>query len=302
MLTISYNISATLKNSLFKVDALRQKILSIPVSPQTETIARWQATLTHLEGWASLSNQPLTKTYIIDVLNQLHTKTAPQPANKILNYKNAINYLREFWPANPARVSSNTIRELANILGVNPGSEKEVESLLNYLQTGQVHPVIQSATAHLYFYPSRLAYLSSLLFLAKHGYDLRGWLSLEDYWNQNKQEYLAVIQKASSSTNTTLWLEFFCQAMLHQMEKIHSALIHPPQPSHMQPAAFWQITKRQQQILDQLNQPGLSIANKEVQSLYKVHQITASRDLSKLATLGLLIPHGHGRSTKYTKV
>jgi len=36
--------------------------------------------------------------------------------------------------------------------------------------------------------------------------------------------------------------------------------------------------------------------------MFKVSQITASRDLSKLGALGLLFIHGKGRSVYYTKI
>ncbi len=46
----------------------------------------------------------------------------------------------------------------------------------------------------------------------------------------------------------------------------------------------------------------MTITNKKVQKLFKVSQITASRDLAKLASVGLLFTHGKGRSVYYTKV
>lgn len=301
MLTISYNISSTLKDRLAKVEDLRNQILIAPISPQAEIALRWQANLAHLEGWALLSNQPLSKAHILDIVDHLHTKPTSPLVSKVLNYKAALDHVRQHWPANPGPVTFKHIEELADLLAVNSGSKPEIDSLLSYLQTGKVHPLIQSATAQLYFYPSRLSYLASMLFLAKYGYDLRGLISLEDYWSQDKDRFLHSIQQATKSANITLWLEYFCEGVLHQMEKIYSALTHPSPPAHPHSSTFWQISRRQRQILDQLNKPGQSIANKDVQILYKIHQVTASRNLAKLVSLGLLIPHGGGRSTKYTK-
>lgn len=298
MLTVSYNLSATLKDGLAHLDELRKKILVIPVSPATETKMRWQTTLSHLEGWAILSNQPLTSEHILNTINHPDSKNNSQLTTKVLNYRNAINYVRDFWPANPERVSFITIKHLANILSVNHGSEKEVGTLLTYLQAGQVHPLIQAATAHLYFYPSRLSYLASLLFLTKYGYGLRGWLSLEDFWGQNKQQYLQVVLQAQNLANTTLWLEYFCQAMIFQMEKIHTALTSSPTPSSTK---YWKLTQLQKDILTLLEKPDISITNRLVQSVLDISQVTASRNLARLAYLGLILPNGGGRSTSYTK-
>ncbi len=298
MLTVSYNLSTTLKDGLANLDALRQKILVIPVSPATETRIRWQTTLKHLEGWANLSNQPLSSEHILNTVNHPDAKNSSSLTIKILNYRNAISYIRDYWPASGDLVTFTTIKQLATTLGVNHGSEKEVETLLNYLQTGQVHPLIQAATAHLYFYPSRLSYLVSLLFLTKYGFGLRGWLSLEDYWSQNKQEYLQVILQAQNLANTTLWLEYFCQAMIFQMEKIYHTLTSSPAPT---PIKHWNLTRLQKDILTLFEQPDISITNKILQISLNVSQLTASRNLARLTYLGLILPHGGGRATSYTK-
>jgi len=68
------------------------------------------------------------------------------------------------------------------------------------------------------------------------------------------------------------------------------------------PSSFWKLNGRQQSILSVLENPGEKITNKDVQKKFGVSQITASRDLSHLTTLGLLLAHGKGRSVYYTKV
>ena len=294
MISISYNVSSRLKDSLIKADSLRQVILLTPVSPQTEITLRWQTPLAHLTGWASLSNQPITEESINTIVNHVHSDPSSPLAVKVLNYKNALNHIREFWTANPDPVTFTVIKELAGILAVNPGSEKEIQPLLAYLQTGQTHPLIQSATAHLYFYPSRLAYLVSLLFLAKYNYNLRGWLSLEDYWSLNKTAYLDVTQQASHSTHTTLWFEFFCRAVITQMEKVGTFLASYHAPIR-------HLTHRQKAILALLEQPDASVSNRTVQKAFNISQVTASRNLAALASQGQLLVHGSGRSTYYTR-
>ncbi len=295
-------MSPTLKDQLTKVENLRKKILLTPVSPRTDMLLRWHAALAHLTGWAALSNQPLTREAILDIIDSTHTKNTTPLSTKVLNYKRCLDYIYLNWPANPESATPATILELAQTLAVSHGSEKEIASLLAYLQAGEVNPIIQSAMAHLYFYPNRLSYLASLLFLAKYGYDLRGALSLEDYWSHDKERYLKVIQQATESATVTLWLEYFCQAIISQMEKIYAFLSHPNSTVNSLPASFWHLTDRQKATVEQLNQPGLSITNKKIQYAFKVSQITASRDLAKLVSLGLIFPHGHGRSTYYTRV
>lgn len=299
MFSVSYNISYTLKATLVKIDNLYREILLLPVPPRIETLLRWQAMLARLEGWACLSNQPMSQSFIRDILSRVHARSTSPLVGKILSYKNAAHHVRELWSGNTSRVTFSTIKELAGELGVSYGSQEGVDSLLTYLQTGQIHPVIQAAIIHLYFFPSRLTYLSAGLFLAKAGYDLRGWLSLEDYWNQNKTEYLQIVQRANTSANTTLWLEYFCNAVAAQMTTLKTtllSLISSPAPTSLK-----RLTIRQKEILYLLEKPETPITNKQIQELFKVSQITSSRDLARLSIIGLLLPHGKGRATYYTR-
>ena len=68
------------------------------------------------------------------------------------------------------------------------------------------------------------------------------------------------------------------------------------------PAAFWKLNDRHAEVMNLLERPGSKITNKKVQKMFKVSQITASRDLSQLVRLGLVFSGGKGRSTFYTKI
>ena len=66
--------------------------------------------------------------------------------------------------------------------------------------------------------------------------------------------------------------------------------------------ATWKLTERQKKIMEKLENPNIQITNRDVQKMFTVSQITASRDLSKMVNLGILLPHGKGRSIFYTRV
>lgn len=65
--------------------------------------------------------------------------------------------------------------------------------------------------------------------------------------------------------------------------------------------SLWKLNDRQKKILDIMENPELKITNKIVQKQFGISQITASRDLAKMVNLGVLLPHGKGRSVFYTK-
>ncbi len=65
--------------------------------------------------------------------------------------------------------------------------------------------------------------------------------------------------------------------------------------------SFFDLNERQKEIISLVDKPNSKISNKHVQKIFNVSQITASRDLAKLASLGLLFAISKGRSTFYTK-
>ncbi|OGC92380.1 hypothetical protein A2899_03390 [Candidatus Amesbacteria bacterium RIFCSPLOWO2_01_FULL_49_25] len=299
MIIFSYNLSPTLEISLKKIDKLKSQILLVPLSPLNYHRLVWSATLSHLSGWAQLSNQPLSPQAIEQILlGPGDNRTSTPFIKKALDYRRALDHIWYEWTANPKSPTTLDLKQLANILGVSFHHEEEVTSLLGYVQTGPVHPAIQSAILHLYFYPSRLAYLASLLILYKSGFDLNRLLAMENYWNEHKTDYLKVLQSATRLGQITLWLEFYCTALVNQMDSLLSRLSQPAPSNH--PLSGWQLSDRQKSILSLIEIPGSTITNQKVQSHFRVSQVTASRDLAKLSTLNFVIPHGHGRSTSYS--
>lgn len=101
--------------------------------------------------------------------------------------------------------------------------------------------------------------------------------------------------------NITPWLEYFAFGIAKQLEKALGEITSDTSPTTM-PASFWELNDRQKEVLKIMEQPDISITNKVVQKHFKVSQITASRDLTKLASLGLIFARGKGRSVYYTRV
>jgi len=299
MFTNSFNLTAVLKAKLANIDLLYKEIMIIPISPNTEVEMRTSAIVSHIQGWVNLTNQPYSKESLHEILEQFQAKNESTQVAKIINYKKTLNYIRENWAANPANVNFEAIKELSETLGVNFGTRQTIEPLLTYIQTQPIHPAVQAAIAHLAFYPSRSSYLLSQLFLAKAGYDLRGWLSLEDCWSQNKQSYLQVIQQATDTKNSTGWLEYFSQALIVQMSLVKSHLEKISKVSTND--SHKRLNKRQIAILELIEKSPDPVTNRQVQDAFNVSQITASRDLGKLSLSGFIASQGGGRSTAYTR-
>lgn len=306
MLNLSYNISPILKTHLARIEQLRTRILLAPLSPSVELRLRWEAMQKRLYYTLSLSGNSLAQEQMVRSLGKTK-KLSPQEWD-VVKYKHALDYIMQQWLVSQKPVTVKTIIELHQIAC--PGrlrvSEREIKQLLDYL-SGNEHPVVKSAVAMIQVLRlapftdgnGRLSRLLTLLYLYKDGFDCRGLLALEEEWKKDAGTFIEHFQKASETGNLTLWLEYFAHSLGKQLEKrLHDVFAS----SHRPTPAFFALTDRQQAILNTLDEPNTSITNRKVQKLFAISQITASRDLAKLAALGLLFSHGKGRSVYYTRV
>lgn len=303
MFTLSYSLSSTLEDSLQKIEVLRRQILLTPLPPRVELRLRWTAMLNRIYWSLVLDNNPLSKTEIIKLITAQNKKKLTPSEKEVINYKKALDYISQNWFVNSRAVTPRTVLTLHNIACSSTLhlSQESLQHFLNYLQAERPeNPIIQAAIAQIWF-DGRTARLLALLFLYKHGYNFRDFLVLEEYWRRDLVTFREITQSVASNRNATRWLEYFAQGVVSQLEKVTQEFtqerLKPPLPS-----SFWELNDRQKEIVTMLEQPDLTITNRKVQKLFRVSQITASRDLAKLAHLGLVFARGKGRSVYYTKL
>lgn len=312
MLNISYNLSWRLKDTLGKIENLRVRIALTPISPKTKLKLRWEAVLNHIYYSLRLSGNPLERTDVIRLLSKSLPKKIQKKEQDIIRYKSALDYLLENWLGENKRVSSEDLIRLHSIIGSGKltTQQQELQNLLDYLQARQENPIIQAAIVNIELSKMHaftdknegLSLLTPYLFLYKGGYDFRRFLSLETEFGQDRNFYKQNYNLAINASTLTFWLEYFAKCILTQLEKIYQYITKPASVLKEMPQSFFELNDRQKSILNILDLPQGSITNRKIQKAYKVSQITASRDLSKLTTLGFLFSHGKGRSVYYTKI
>jgi DNA-binding transcriptional ArsR family regulator len=316
---LSYNISGHLSDYLSKIEKLRSEILLTPLSPKNETRLRWDANLEKTVWELSLNDIIVSKSDAGKTLSSSLTpkKRLSREEADILSLRNVFSYIRENWLANPQPVSLSVIKKIYDLAcratmgpmsGLTEYSEKRINALLSYLQKGQDHPAIQAGLVQaemINITPfddgnTRVARLLSYLYLYKGGYDIRGLLNLTEFYKRDVITYKRMLEVAKIQGNTTLFLEYFSFGMAQSLEKVLERVRNPDFSDNIK-ASFWKLNPRQQKIMEALENPEEKITNKDVQKLSGVSQITASRDLSHLTNLGLLLAHGKGRSVFYTR-
>lgn len=310
MISFSYTENAQQAETLATIDQLRAAILALPISIKSEQKLAWESMAIRIWATLGLSNYIMPKQYVATIL--AHPPKPTRSVQMILTMRQVYNYIHTTWRANPKPITISVFETIFQMLQQKSEKfslyEDPCKELLEYLASGKEHPVLQAAIAHIHILtiphsviPGLFARAVHSLYLSKYGYDMRGYSYPEHNWYSDKATYTRLGQLYLTDHSLNTWLSFITESMRDHME----ALAADMQASrfHMDvPPSFWQIHDRQKKLLTLMEAPDTAMTTKKVQKLFKISQITASRDLTRLASLGLLCPHGKGRSVFYSKI
>ena len=289
MKSLSYTRSITLTASIQALDELHKQLLLIPLAPQAELALQWDARAQKIQHLLALAG-----------------KVATPPL------QSSFDYLYHHWLVNPKVVELSDLLEFYQTIFPKEtltGDEAELKASLQYIQINPEHPIIQAALAQILVlslspfsaYNEQFSHLVFLLFMYKFGYDLRRLPVYEEQYILDLTNYKNMILQSNRLDNVTPWLEYVCgRAIIAVQKTVGIVQQEKSNPSRANNALF-ALADRQQLIMDLFNAPGAKVTNRIIQKKFKVSQITASRDLAKLADSGLIFALGKGRSTYYTR-
>jgi len=318
MIAVTYTLTPTIQDYLLEIDKFRRSILLAPIPPIMEQKLRWQATCAHILGSLTLSGVPITKSELVHLL--LHPTKHPSAwERQAISYKNALEVIRADWTANPKPLLTSHIGVLSLIsqpqlarqsVRMLKESEEDLKRLLAYTGSQKDHPLILAGVLYGQLMHTEIGHLThgilprliGTLVLAKYGYDCRGMLALDTQWTASADSHTKALASIETFTNLTAWLEYFTKASHAGYESLYGHIYTHTDHGYADiPITSWNINEREKRILHYLENPTAKMTNKIAQQLFHVSQVTASRDLTHLAALGLLLVHGKGRSVYYTK-
>jgi len=312
MLNISYNISPRLQEYLSRIEDLRKQILLAPISPAKELQFRWEAAFDRIHYSLKLAGNSMKRNDMLKLLSEVVHKKTTDEQKAVLKYKEAVDYISQNWQGSQSAVNAQALIDLHKIIGNGRlrVPQAGLQYLLNYLQARSENPIIQAAIVNIEMEKMQLftehngliAHLAADLFLYKYGYDFKGFLAYETTWMEDVDTFKENHERALGAVSLTLWLEYFAQSILKQLEKVLQSIKQPKSATVDLKKSFWQLNERQRSILNFLDQLQATITNRQIQKRYRISQITASRDLVRLTNLGCLFSHGKGRSVYYTRV
>lgn len=316
MRLFAYTQSPEIQTSLESCSFLRTTILTTPLPPTVELRMRFDGDIDRIYWAAMMENLTQTREHITKLcLTDDGRKQTLQDA-QLLSLRSLLALIAHQWLANPNPVSPRDIFKIHSAVAhMDPKAPQsfpkslmgELEKALPYLdQTSTDHPILAAGLAFLTFctdtrFSPWSARAISYLYLFRGGWDVRGMIVPDATLRANLHAYETALEESLSRGNATPFLNLYTQAVrdnltaiLDRMKK--NTLANPLPPS------TGVLSARQRDILLYLSNPDASITNRIVQKKYGVSQITASRDLSGLLSLGFCVARGKGRSVRYSRM
>lgn len=318
MLSLSYTTSPLLSDFLHDIDALRRHILLTPLSPSVERALAWQAILARIHGTLALTVSPVSQRLVTATLTHPKKRATPDE-ERIAACHQTLSFIRHQWSASPESLTPEAIAEVALYLFPTrkervqrniDTADHDIRQVLRYVEAKTDHPVIVAAIIHVAFLvhspiPDDEGLLSRALCaltLAKHGYDLRAMAAPEAVFGEDPQAYHRASQSALSQPTITSWLEYIAGRIRRSYQSLYANIEKINREPLLKRSEGLPVSDRQKKIVELLSDPTATITNRMVQRHFRVSQVTASRDLTRLTALGLLYSHGKGRAVSYTPV
>lgn len=312
MKSLSYTRSVALTTAIQSLDTLHTQLVLIPLSPRNELQLQWDSANQKIQHLLALGGRTISVQQINDYLLHRAQKSSLPFTAEIDGYRRAFDYLYHKWLVQTKVVEQQDIVEFFQYVFPSEtltGDVDELRASLHYIQINPEHPIIQASLAQILIlslspfsaYNEQFSHLVFLMFMYKYGYDMKRLPVYEEQYVIDLTNYKNMILQSSRLDNVTPWLEYVSQRALIALQKTVTTVQQTKQIFSRTNDLF-SFNERQELIMSLFALPGAKITNRIVQKKYKVSQITASRDLAKLANGGLIFALGKGRSTYYTKI
>lgn len=190
----------------------------------------------------------------------------------------------------------------------------QMRQLLDFINTAtseDVHPVLKSGIVHYEFvriHPfvdgnGRVARALSTLMLFLHGYDIRKFFSLEEYFDKNARLYYESLQSVEASAgNLTSWLDYFTEGLSIELGKIRDKVEHVSIDSRLKQKLGGKplmLTERQLKIIEYIQETGF-LQNQAFKSLFPmISEDSVLLDLKALLQAGIVKKSGSTKGAKY---
>ncbi len=192
-----------------------------------------------------------------------------------------------------------------------PSQVIELLAFVNSMSGEDIHPVLKSGIVHYEFvriHPfvdgnGRVARALSTLMLFLHGYDIRKFFSLEEYFDKNARLYYESLQSVETNAgNLTSWLDYFTEGLSIELGKIREKVEHVSIDNRLKQRLGGKplmLTERQLKIIEYVQETGY-LQNQAFKALFPmISEDAVLLDLKALLKAGILKKSGVTKGAKY---
>jgi Fic family protein len=192
-----------------------------------------------------------------------------------------------------------------------PGKVKEFLAWINGAESQAMHKVLRAGIMHyelVNIHPfvegnGRTSRAMALALLYAEGYDVKRFFSLEQYFDNDIENYYLAIKSVQESPNNdmTYWLEYFAYGLAIELDRIKQSVLKLSQDFRMQKKLGQQValTERQLIMMEYLQEQGRVSSSDLTEILPMVSTDTILRDLKDLMDKGLIRKHGVTKGVTY---
>lgn len=267
-----------------------------------QEVINYRNVMEYIGQWGSTENKKeVTEVFIL----QLHRLTV----SKILGEEHAGAYRQAQVVIRNSRSGEVAFRppEASAV----PGQIHDLLAFINNTTGEDIHPVLKSGIVHYEFvriHPfvdgnGRVARALSTLMLFLHGYDIRKFFSLEEYFDKNAGLYYGSLQSVEkNSGNLTSWLDYFTEGLSIELGKIRDKVEHVSIDNRLKQRLGGKpimLTDRQLKIIEYIQETGF-LQNQAFKTLFPmISEDSVLLDLKALLKAGIVKKSGSTKGAKY---
>lgn len=336
----TFSITNEILTSISEIEAAREIIKNAPLVPAWERRFRQEANLRTVHFSTKIEGNKLDLKETEDIMKGKDIGTfRRRDITEIINYRQTIDFidsldrkidkdlllkihkkvmskilpleeLGHLRTSEEAIVDSATYKVIFE--PIEPDFiEGEVDSLFEWLdkEGKNVHPVIKAgifAYELVRIHPftdgnGRTARLLATYSLYFDGYDIKRFFSLEEYYDQNLEEYYKALESVEDNDDDlTEWLAFFCKGLAVELSRVKAKVLGLSRDVRLKDRVG-QIAVNDRQIkIVRFIQKHSGIQNKDWQDLFRdVSDDTILRDIRDLMEKDIIKKVGRTKAAKY---
>lgn len=185
----------------------------------------------------------------------------------------------------------------------------ELTDWYNSLDSRESYPIITSAILRarletiIPFEETNLfvSNLTTLLSLNSSGYTLNNYYCIEEFFSKSSDEYYKALESTEEEDpDYTLWIEYFTDALSHELTNIKEKVgLYARDTKIAKAAGKTKLTERQERLIEYMQDYG-ALQNKDFGLLFSdVSEDSILRDLKLLINEGLVTKSGSTKSSRY---